>query len=103
MQRESELVDRGGRFYQKVKAINDWEPQLLALSDEDLNLKTCDFRTRLKEGKSLDDLLPEAFAVVREASRRVLGLRHYDVQLVRKCRTANYYCVNAAVQSRAQC
>jgi len=65
-----------------VAKINAFEPALQALSDADLRAKTDEFRTRLAEGVKLDALLPEAFAVVREASRRVLGLRHYDVQLI---------------------
>src|SRR5512144_1988010 len=65
-----------------VAKINAFEPALQALSDADLRAKTDEFRKRLAEGTKLDALLPEAFAVVREASRRVLGLRHYDVQLI---------------------
>ena len=65
-----------------VAKINALEPALQALSDADLRAKTDEFRKRLAEGTKLDALLPEAFAVVREASRRVLGLRHYDVQLI---------------------
>ena len=52
------------------------------LSDEELKNKTTEFKAQLKEGKTLDDILPEAFAVVREASKRVLGMRHFDVQLI---------------------
>ena len=62
--------------------INALEPQMQALSDEALRAKTVEFRERLAKGATLDDLLEEAFAVVREAARRVLGQRHYDVQLV---------------------
>ncbi|MGB7903694.1 MAG: preprotein translocase subunit SecA, partial [Steroidobacteraceae bacterium] len=65
-----------------VKKINAFEPALQALSDADLAARTVQFRERLAAGKTLDDLLPEAFAVVREASRRTLGLRHFDVQLI---------------------
>lgn len=65
-----------------VKKINSFEPMLQALSDEELRGKTAEFRSRLELGSTLDELLPEAFAVVREASRRTLGQRHYDVQLV---------------------
>ncbi len=65
-----------------VKKINAYEPALQALSDADLAAKTVQFREQLAAGKTLDDLLPEAFAVVREASRRTLGLRHFDVQLI---------------------
>ena len=65
-----------------VAQINALEPQLQDFSDEELQAQTAKFRLRLEEGKSLDDLLPEAFATVREASRRVLGMRHFDVQMV---------------------
>lgn len=65
-----------------VHAINDFEPSVSSLSDEQLIAKTPEFKERLAKGESLDSLLPEAFAVVREASRRVLGMRHYDVQLI---------------------
>ncbi|WP_395672883.1 preprotein translocase subunit SecA [Phenylobacterium sp.] len=66
----------------RVGKINALEPQVQALSDAELRAKTDEFRSRLASGAKLDDLLEEAFAVVREASRRVLGQRHYDVQLV---------------------
>lgn len=65
-----------------VDQINTLETGLEALSNEQLSAKTVDFRQRLKDGATLDDLLPEAFAVVREASKRTLGQRHYDVQLI---------------------
>jgi preprotein translocase subunit SecA len=65
-----------------VAAINDLEPSMQKLSDIDLAAKTIDFKERLARGASLDDLLPEAFAVVREASRRVLNMRHFDVQMI---------------------
>ena len=65
-----------------VRKINAFEPALQALSDADLAAKTDEFREQLAAGKTLDDLLPEAFAVVREAARRTLGLRHFDVQLI---------------------
>ena len=65
-----------------VARINALEPEWLKLSDAALRAKTDEFRARLASGESLDDLLPEAFASVREASRRVLGQRHYDVQLI---------------------
>ncbi|MDJ0610182.1 MAG: preprotein translocase subunit SecA [Kiloniellales bacterium] len=65
-----------------VKAINDLEPKLEALSDEELKARTEAFRQRLKDGETLDDILVEAFATVREASKRTLGQRHFDVQLV---------------------
>jgi preprotein translocase subunit SecA len=65
-----------------VRKINAFEPAIEALSDADLAARTVQFREQLAAGKTLDDLLPEAFAVVREASRRTLGLRHFDVQLI---------------------
>jgi len=66
----------------RVAKITALEPAMQALSDEQLRAKTVEFRERLAKGATLDDLLEEAFAVVREAARRVLGQRHYDVQLV---------------------
>lgn len=68
--------------YKIVNKINALEPSVAALSDEELRNKTVEFRDRLKLGETLDDLLPEAFAVVREAAKRTLGQRHYDVQLI---------------------
>ncbi|MFZ5365404.1 MAG: preprotein translocase subunit SecA [Patescibacteria group bacterium] len=65
-----------------VEQINQLEPEFKALSDADLKAKTSYFKSQLKDGKTLDDILPEAFAAVREASSRTLGQRHYDVQLV---------------------
>jgi preprotein translocase subunit SecA len=65
-----------------VEEINRLEPQLERLSDEELKAKTDYFKEQLKNGKTIDDIKVEAFAVVREASKRVLGLRHYDVQLI---------------------
>jgi len=65
-----------------VIAINEQEPPLMKLSDRELQAKTAEFRQRLSRGETLDDLLVEAFAVVREASRRTLGQRHFDVQLI---------------------
>ena len=70
------------QYLQKVKAINALEPALEALTDAEVAAKTAEFRLRLENGESLDKLLPEAFAVVREASKRVLGMRHFDVQMV---------------------
>lgn len=67
---------------QVVARVNDLEPSIEPLSDQELAGKTNEFRERVAKGESLDDLLPEAFAVVREAARRVLGERHYDVQLI---------------------
>ena len=65
-----------------VDKINSFEPEISKLSDENLKGKTQEFKKRLTEGQTLDDILPEAFAVVREASKRVLGMRHFDVQLI---------------------
>ncbi len=70
------------QYMQKVREINALEPQIAALSDEELRGKTDIFRERFSKGESLDSLLPEAFAVVREAGKRVLGMRHFDVQLI---------------------
>lgn len=66
----------------KVERINALEPGLQKLDDAQLQGKTPEFRRRLEQGETLDDLLPEAFATMREAARRVLGMRHYDVQMV---------------------
>jgi len=75
--------DRMIKQYRRiVKLINEFEPSLEPLSDAELAAKTIEFRERIDQGAALDDLLPEAFAVVREAARRVLGERHYDVQLI---------------------
>ena len=75
--------DRAVKGYLKtVQAINALEPEIAALTDAQLQAKTVEFRQRVADGTSLDDLLPEAFAVVREAAKRVLGQRHYDVQLI---------------------
>ena len=65
-----------------VDQINGLEESMTKLSDEELRAKTKEFKERLAQGETLDDLLPEAFAVVREASKRVLGMRHFDVQLI---------------------
>jgi preprotein translocase subunit SecA len=70
------------RMLKTVDYINDLEASIKPLSDEELKGKTNEFRNRLEKGEELDDLLPEAFAVVREAGLRVLGKRHYDVQLI---------------------
>jgi preprotein translocase subunit SecA len=69
-------------YTKKVSAINAYEEQYSALSDKQLQAKTTEFKQRLKKGETLDELLTEAFAVVREASKRTLGMRHYDVQMV---------------------
>ncbi len=65
-----------------VQKINSYEPEYQKLSDDQLKAKTQEFKGRLEKGETLDDILPEAFATVREAAKRVLGQRHYDVQLV---------------------
>ncbi|ELN6933251.1 preprotein translocase subunit SecA [Vibrio navarrensis] len=70
------------RLRKIVKEINNYEPTFEALSDEELKAKTVEFRQRLEQGETLDQLLPEAFATVREASKRVYGMRHFDVQLI---------------------
>lgn len=70
------------RLGEIVKHINSLEPDCQRLSDAELRRKTDEFRQRLQDGQTLDDLLPEAFAVVREASRRTLNMRHFDVQLM---------------------
>jgi len=70
------------RMSKDVDAINAFEPALQGLSDEALAAKTTEFRDRLAKGASLDELLPEAFAVAREAGKRALGMRHFDVQLI---------------------
>jgi preprotein translocase subunit SecA len=69
-------------YNKNVARISGLEPSLQALSDAELRAKTDDFRERLGKGATVDDLLPEAFAVVREAARRTLGMRHFDVQLI---------------------
>ena len=65
-----------------VEQINILEPQYSSMSDRQLALMTAEFRSRLVQGEDLDDLLPEAFALVREAARRTIGMRHFDVQLI---------------------
>lgn len=70
------------RYGKIVTKINDLEEEFAALDDASLTQKTVEFRQRLDDGETLDDLLPEAFAAVREASKRTLGLRHFDVQLI---------------------
>ncbi|HXA92295.1 MAG TPA: hypothetical protein VNU73_03525, partial [Steroidobacteraceae bacterium] len=77
--RNERLLRSYSRF---VREANAHEPHMRELSDEALRAKTAEFRTRLKEGATLDQLLPEAFAVVREAAGRTLKMRHFDVQLV---------------------
>jgi preprotein translocase subunit SecA len=70
------------QYAQKVKEINALEPTIKALSDDALRAKTEEFKQRYQQGESLEKLLPEAFAVVREGSQRALGMRHFDVQLI---------------------
>ncbi|GAA0378057.1 preprotein translocase subunit SecA [Paenibacillus motobuensis] len=70
------------RLMKTVDIINKLEPDFVALSDEQLKGKTAEFRERIEKGETLEEVLPEAFATVREASKRTLGLRHYDVQLI---------------------
>ncbi|MCX8012103.1 MAG: preprotein translocase subunit SecA, partial [Desulfobacterota bacterium] len=65
-----------------LEQVNTLEPEIKKLSDSQLQAKTAEFKERYSRGESLDDLLPEAFAVVRETARRVLGERHYDVQII---------------------
>jgi preprotein translocase subunit SecA len=81
-----DLIDDNARdikkYQKKVEKINQLEPSIQVLSDDELRAKTVEFKERLEQGETVDDLLPEAFAVVREASKRVLGQRHYDVQLI---------------------
>jgi len=76
------LAKQMERYDGIVAQINGLEPSIQALSDEQLRGKTAEFRLRLEQGEALDNLLPEAFAVVREVSVRTLGLHHFDVQLV---------------------
>lgn len=73
------------KYQQRVKKINSYESSIQQLSDEELKAKTETFKKAIAEKENLDSLLEEAFAVVREASKRVLGLRHYDVQLIGGC------------------
>src|SRR3989337_608111 len=70
------------RLDETIAGINAFEPSISSLSDSALRLKTDEFRSALSAGKTIDDIMPEAFAVVREASRRTIGLRHYDVQFI---------------------
>ena len=69
-------------YRRQCDQINKLEPAMQALTDEQLKAKTLEFRERIAKGETTDDLLPEAFAVVREAAVRVMGMRHYDVQLI---------------------
>ena len=77
--RNDRVVKKMGRV---VDRVNAYEDAFKALTDDELKAKTAEFRQRYADGEKLDDLLPEAFATVREASVRTLGLRHFDVQLI---------------------
>src|SRR5579864_6516386 len=70
------------RLWKVVDRVNKIEAEIAALDDHSLRAKTDDFRQRIEQGTTLDDLVPEAFAVVREAGKRVLNMRHFDVQLI---------------------
>ena len=70
------------QYSQKVRSINEMEPTIAGLSDAELRAKTNEFKLRIQNGETLDALLPEAFAVVREAGKRILEMRHFDVQLI---------------------
>ena len=70
------------RIYPIVDKVESYRDQMVALSDEELQAKTKEFKDRLEKGETLDDLLPEAYATVREAARRVLGMEHYRVQII---------------------
>jgi preprotein translocase subunit SecA len=70
------------KFYKELEKVNKLEEEIEKLTDDQLKEQTIKFKAMLKEGKSLEDILPEAFATVREASKRVLGMRHYDTQLI---------------------
>ena len=70
------------RFEKTIERINALEPEMQALSDEQLHAKTDEFRGRIKNGEALDDILDEAFAAVREAGKRTIKQRHFDVQLI---------------------
>ena len=75
--------DRLLKQYRKtIERINALEPEFEKLSDDELRAKTLEFKTRVEGGTALDDLLAEAFAVVREGSKRVMKMRHFDVQLL---------------------
>ncbi|MBU3736855.1 MAG: preprotein translocase subunit SecA, partial [Methylobacterium sp.] len=70
------------QYAHTVRAINALEPAMLALTDVQLRARTDEFKQRFRDGETLDALLPEAFAVVREGGKRALGMRHFDVQLI---------------------
>src|ERR671917_332254 len=70
------------QYAKRVELINAWEPELELLEDAELRAQADSLRERARDGESLDELLPETFAVVREVSRRTLGMRHFDVQMI---------------------
>ncbi len=70
------------RIRSTVDLIESMQPQMHALTDEELKAKTAEFKKRLADGQTLDDIMPEAYAVVREAGKRVLGMEHFRVQLI---------------------
>lgn len=80
------IFDKNKRYikkYEKIaKVVNSYEEEFTKLTNEELMAKTSEFKRRLKEGETLDDILPEAFAVVKEVSKRTIGMRHFDVQLI---------------------
>ena len=91
------LLSRGAdkqlkEFQAIADRVGDLEPNFTSLSDADLKGQTALFRERYANGESLDDMLPEAFAAVREASRRTLGLRHFDVQVIAGISSLSYLC-----------
>ena len=83
----------------RVQAINALEPTYAALSDAQLRAKTDEFKAALAAGKTLDDILPEAFATVREAARRTLGQRHFDVQLMGGAQAASPPAASASART----
>jgi preprotein translocase subunit SecA len=80
------IIDNNEKEIKKMRVtvehINSLESQMQVLADQDFPQKTNEFRQRLEEGEQLVDIMPEAFAMVREASRRTLGMRHFDVQMI---------------------
>jgi len=70
------------QYAKRVDRINSWEPELELLEDDELRQQADGLRERARNGESLDDLLPETFALVREVSRRQMGMRHFDVQMI---------------------
>ena len=87
-----------------VDKINALEPEMQALSSANLAAKTGEFKLRLAKGETLDDILPEAFAVVRETSRRITGMRHFDVQLIGgRCSAPRQDCRNAYRRRQNPC